>query len=278
MHNWIAGEEITADKLNQMSPEADTRLSQAEHNILELYLENYFANKNTPFQGLFFDGFSDTNKADIKSSSLLAVVNTGDTVISCQSAGFIVGDVVQIYDGTRQEIKTVTAVGTASGDPSPGPYSYYDDFEAGSIDTGKWTVTGNVVESGGKITITGNNGANSLVGKSSWGTGKAFKFNGNVPRTVLSGHSLGLANATKNMGFGNSWNESGNIHIYHTGENYDTGVAAGSTIREFVITRDADGTTKYNIDGVLKYTATAKFTDTDFKFNFGNIYDNGMTS
>ena len=61
MHAWIAGEEITAAKLNQLNPEGNERIAQAEHNILELYLENYFANKITPYQGLMFDGFEYKN-------------------------------------------------------------------------------------------------------------------------------------------------------------------------------------------------------------------------
>ncbi len=118
MHNWSAGEEVTAAKLNQLNPEADSRISQAEHNILELYLENYFASKNTPFQGLFFDGFSDTNKAHAGSGVLTASSAAGQAVVPLVSQPqldtFAVGDTVQVYDGTHQELGVVQSKGNAT--------------------------------------------------------------------------------------------------------------------------------------------------------------------
>src|SRR3989344_3929833 len=61
-YTFNVGDEITAERLNQSDPESHSRLLNAEYNIVELYLENYFSGKQTPFQGLFFDGFSDEQK------------------------------------------------------------------------------------------------------------------------------------------------------------------------------------------------------------------------
>lgn len=62
--NFTPGVELTAARLNQIDSTTENRISQNEHNIFELFLENFFAGKSTPFQGLFFDGFSDTSKTD----------------------------------------------------------------------------------------------------------------------------------------------------------------------------------------------------------------------
>lgn len=110
MHNWVAGEEVTATKLNDLNPTADARISKAEHNILELYLENYFAGKNTPFQGLMFDGFSDTAKSLSESGSMLSAA-AGQPNVNMLTNGdrdaFSIGDLVHIYDSVHQEIKSV---------------------------------------------------------------------------------------------------------------------------------------------------------------------------
>jgi hypothetical protein len=114
----MAGEEITADKLNQLNPETDTRLSQAEHNILELYLENYFASKNTPFQGLFFDGFSDTNKGDTTTGNIGGAAAAGQKNVALANQTevnqFAVGAVVEIYDSNSREANTVTGSTTGA--------------------------------------------------------------------------------------------------------------------------------------------------------------------
>jgi len=73
--NWTAGDKITATRLNQIDSNTESRIGTNEHNILQLYLENFFANKVTPFLGLFFDGFSDTTKADINTNTTIDTAN-----------------------------------------------------------------------------------------------------------------------------------------------------------------------------------------------------------
>lgn len=118
MHNWVAGEEITAAKLNDLNPAADSRISQAEHNILELYLENYYANKLSPFQGLFFDGFSDAVKAAVKTGAVSSAT-AGQAVATLATLGdynqFLVDDLVQIYNNLHQEIKKVSSKNINAG-------------------------------------------------------------------------------------------------------------------------------------------------------------------
>lgn len=113
MHNWVAGEEVTAAKLNQLNPEAESRISQAEHNLLELYLENYFSGKNTPFQALFFDGFSDTSKAESTNGGTNVSGTAGQNQITLNSATelgyFKVDDLVHIYDAVKGEVKRIIA-------------------------------------------------------------------------------------------------------------------------------------------------------------------------
>lgn len=80
-YTFNIGDEITAARLNQSDPETHNRLLNAEYNILELYLENYFSGKQTPFQGLFFDGFSDQLKTELL-SQLTSVPNGKKLVIT----------------------------------------------------------------------------------------------------------------------------------------------------------------------------------------------------
>jgi len=56
----VAGEPVKASDMNSHA----SAIIQNEHNIIELFLENFFASKITPFNGLFFDGFSDSTKVD----------------------------------------------------------------------------------------------------------------------------------------------------------------------------------------------------------------------
>jgi hypothetical protein len=106
---WVAGEEITATNLNKTDPETDTRLtsaegriSQAEYNIFELYLENYFAGKSTPYNGMIFDGFSDTTKADQTSTTLSAQANAAQAILTVGSTtGFKAGHNIAIYSGPQ---------------------------------------------------------------------------------------------------------------------------------------------------------------------------------
>lgn len=74
-YTWSAGDKLLAERLNQSDPETDARLSPVEHNIFELYLENYFSGKQTPFQGLFFDGFSDSAKVGVLSDLEIQTTN-----------------------------------------------------------------------------------------------------------------------------------------------------------------------------------------------------------
>lgn len=114
MHNWTAGEEITAEKLNDVNPGASSRISQTERNILELLMENYFAGKNTPYQGLWFDGFSDLTKVASGSGSTSGITNSGQNQItlasSAQAESFTVGNGIEISDGTNEEFKVITDI------------------------------------------------------------------------------------------------------------------------------------------------------------------------
>ncbi len=91
------GEPIKADDMNSQS----IAIIQNQHNILELFLENFFAAKITPFKGLFFDGFSDTTKADLSGGDLTSPASSGqaDAIVS-SVAGLVAGMEVDIFDTT----------------------------------------------------------------------------------------------------------------------------------------------------------------------------------
>lgn len=158
---WVAGEEMTAAKLNMLNQGTEDfingALGQIEHNILELYLENYFASKQTPYQGLFFDGFSDSNKAIASGSGLVEVATSGQNSIKLQVESeydtFTIGNIISIFDATKIEEKTITNKTktvtstyseTTPSDPNGWVYSELDPYGTvsdGGVVSGKRNIT-----------------------------------------------------------------------------------------------------------------------------------------
>lgn len=100
-YEWNEGDEITADRLNQMNPATQDAIEQIDHNVLMLYLENYFASKATPFNGLFFDGFSDSAKVGTNTN---LTVNTGSKRVDMAGSN-LTGSLLSIKS-SFQELKT----------------------------------------------------------------------------------------------------------------------------------------------------------------------------
>lgn len=98
----VAGDKIKAEDMN----DTVKGVLQNAHNIFELFLENFFAAKVTEFIGLFFDGFSDTSKADTASTTLSADANSGQNELIIQAGDAINFDTNKeyiIFDGTTKE-------------------------------------------------------------------------------------------------------------------------------------------------------------------------------
>lgn len=70
-NNFIPGEQVLAVDVNSIVD----AIFLVQGNVLELYLENYFAGKVTPFDGLFFDGFSDSLKVGQLDAISIETVN-----------------------------------------------------------------------------------------------------------------------------------------------------------------------------------------------------------
>lgn len=106
------GEPIKAVDMNSQS----SAIIQNQHNILELFLENFFAAKITPFKGLFFDGFGDTTKADLSGGDITSPASSGqaDVVVS-NVDGLAAGMEVDIFDitgtlGSNFETKIIDSI------------------------------------------------------------------------------------------------------------------------------------------------------------------------
>jgi hypothetical protein len=114
MKIFTAGDPLKASELNGLVAD----INQANHNILELLMENYFASKLTPYQGLFFDGFSDTTKKSAGAGVTSGSTASGQANIvlasSAQASSFVIGEKIQIYNGTTQEVKTITNIVSAT--------------------------------------------------------------------------------------------------------------------------------------------------------------------
>lgn len=97
--NHQTGDAIKADDMNSQA----LATIQNAHNIFQLFLENFFASKITPFLGLFFDGFSDTTKADINTNTTIDTTNKKLDL----DATFTSGTHESITTSFQQSMKTV---------------------------------------------------------------------------------------------------------------------------------------------------------------------------
>src|SRR3972149_519070 len=96
-NTYIAGDPLPAADVNDI---VDAVL-QADHNIFELSLQNYFASFVTPVTGLLFDGFSDQLKADIANTTLLVQAASGQAdLLVGSSSGFNINRNISIFDGS----------------------------------------------------------------------------------------------------------------------------------------------------------------------------------
>ncbi len=104
---YASGDPLPADDVNSIV----SAILQNAHNVIELFLENFFAGKATPFNGLFFDGFSDTSKADLTETALASSASSGQAILEVEdTAGFEVGHEITIYDTTNKEEKVILTV------------------------------------------------------------------------------------------------------------------------------------------------------------------------
>jgi len=102
------------------------------HNIFELFLENFFSAKVTPFNGLFFDGFSDTTKADISATTLTAQAASGQAILTVGDTSAFSTDRpnISIFDATNREEKIIQSVD--SGTQLTLTTNLANTFESGS--------------------------------------------------------------------------------------------------------------------------------------------------
>lgn len=141
-NDYIAGDPLPADDVNSMVDAITTNA----HNIFELYLENYFATKYTPYQGLFFDGFSDTAKIDSSSNAITIAVPSGqaDIYFSTIPSWAKVGQEVDIFDVTTGKIETKIIQSITVG---TSPFRWIEDFNTlvdGALNgQNGWTETQN---------------------------------------------------------------------------------------------------------------------------------------
>lgn len=162
--------------------------------------------------------------------------------------------------------------------------STYDLFNGSSVDGAKWNKSGTTAASGGSFTITGTLIAGPSGTPSSIDTSGIQAINvgqeinsivwaqSKIPVTSLSSNVLGM----NYYHFFNDFN-SPNIFVRnYDASTVDTGVAAGNTLREFRIDWLPDGSAKYYIDGVLKYTTTGG-TYSTAQYLIAYVSDNATT-
>ncbi len=100
--DYAAGDPLPAEDVNNIVG----AILQNTHNVIELFLENFFAAKVTAFNGLFFDGFSDETKADSDKTTLAADASSGQNELIIQAGDAALFDLLKeyiIFDATNKE-------------------------------------------------------------------------------------------------------------------------------------------------------------------------------
>jgi hypothetical protein len=112
MKTWTPGEKMLASDLNANFTAVEGLALANAHNIIQLYIEEYFAGKYPSYNGLFFDGFSDVTKQDTDiATALTASAVATDTTIDV--GAFTSADLnkdFDIYSGSLRETVKATAV------------------------------------------------------------------------------------------------------------------------------------------------------------------------
>ena len=128
-------------------------------NILELFLENYFSGKTTPNRNIFFDGFSDTTKADLLTATTIDTTNKKLLLGSSGSSSASVQ--VLVVAGGGGGGKADANFGAGGG----GAGRYYYDADV-SVTAQAYTVT----VGGGSSGSTSNTARGGTGGNSSFGS------------------------------------------------------------------------------------------------------------
>jgi hypothetical protein len=209
--NYNPGDKILATDLNDLVSTVLTNV----HNILELFLENYFAGKNTPYQGLWFDGFSDTNKACGGSGTTSGSTSSGQNQIVLASSGqastFTIGNIIQIFNATNQELKTITAISSATLTVDSNLANSYGD---GST-VKETSVT---IDTADKKIITGSSGPAELASTSLFSDSNLVSYyrmegNSNDSKGSNNGTDTSITYSTSNGKFGQGAGFGGSSYI-----------------------------------------------------------------
>lgn len=146
-NNFQPGEQVLAADVNSM---ADA-IVRNEHNIFELALENYFASKVTPVNGIFFDGFSDALKSDSALAILKQNASGGQNFAIVDSiSGFAANKEADIFDIANGNAETKIVASVSETDPlaTENLESYangdiLDNKNGGAGWAGQWITFGN---------------------------------------------------------------------------------------------------------------------------------------
>jgi len=110
MKDFQAGEKLYASQLNEIVD----AIRKNQRGVQQLYMENYFDSKNTPYSSLLYDGFFDELKKNLASGEVMTGKSVGNKIIEVASQAeldtFSVGDKVQIYDGSNQEVHEIAGL------------------------------------------------------------------------------------------------------------------------------------------------------------------------
>ncbi len=275
-NDYNPGDKVLAADLN----DAVDAVINNQHNILELYLENYFSNKNTPFQGLWFDGFSDTNKAINQNGSMVSGASGSNEVVMTNQTErdkFSIGDLVHISDASSQEINTVAA--KTSGNVSVYSESNMSSFTYTETDPNGTYSDGGVVS--GKRRLTMVNGGDDTTGNA-WGKfAKTFNVTNGVTYTIafdkdLVQNDAGMANRYETDVIIDGVNK-GALGGPATGTQTYTHTASGSTMTiELKTHRSVTGLNGYTVIFDF-YNFVASYTGYKLQMtsNLANTYGTG---
>lgn len=162
-----------------------------------------------------------------------------------------------VPNGTKDIYKYYGNSSATSSSNGANTFDFFDDFNAASVDTNKWTVAGNVSQSGGIVTIgDGLDDDDSLNSKQSFGENKILEMNGYLDVTTLSYFKWGFSDL---VAVAQKWQDQTSTQFWYfgSGSEIDTNELFTGSYHRFMLRRKGSGTADLWVDGVQKASASS---------------------
>jgi hypothetical protein len=134
--------------LNEVSSAIQSTIDANSYNIQQLFLENYYDGKSTPYTAMFFDALSDTAKMDLTTSTLTGDANSAQADVAVTDGSlFTAGQEVLVGDNNAQEFNTIASIATNTLTMDNNLANTYTTADSGAVDRTSTVRTGSGFDS-----------------------------------------------------------------------------------------------------------------------------------